>query len=122
MKEQRDGVEIDLTPEDITLGSQYSRKLVLQSTNPHYNGKTVEYRALTGKEFSKVMRKVGLSREQDPAESYEFLIAIGEIGIKNQSIASKFGDLDNDVITQLGNAILGITNVSDKDVDKFFQK
>ena len=115
----QDIVETELTIQDITMGTAYTKNIVLESGNPTYNGKTLRYRALSASEFANAMEKSGISSEQDPASSFRFLIEACKLGIVTPGVGKQAGNLDKDVIAQIGGAILGASNVSEKTVEDF---
>ena len=114
-----ENIEIELTVQDITMGTAYNKSIVLESGNPTYNGKTLRYRALSASEFANAMEKSGITAEQDPASSFRFLIEACKLGIVTPGVAKQAGNLDKDVIAQIGGAILGASNVSEKKVEDF---
>lgn len=118
----KDKPEIELTIDDITKGSEYVRSIVIESKNPHYDGKTIKYRSLTGEEMADAMTKAKMGRSQDPADSIKLMIEIGKTGVVSPGIGKAFGKLPNDVITSVGSAILGVSQPSEKDVEKIFQE
>ena len=111
--------EIEIAPEDITEGAKYTRKVKVQSANPFYNGKTFIIRSLKAGEFGRAMKKAGLSRDQDPAESFDFMLETCRLGIVNKAIADQVNVIDEDVILQVGSAIMAVTNPSERMVEDF---
>jgi hypothetical protein len=112
-------VEIEMTVQDILEGSAFKRSIKIKSSNPNYDNKTIFYRALTGEEFAKAMEKSGLSKDQDPSDSFRFLIEVCKIGIVTTGIGAKAGSLDTDIISTIGAAVLGVSDIKEKAVEKF---
>lgn len=115
-------VEILLTVDDITHGTAFTRKLVLKSSNPHYDGKTVEYRALSAAEMARVMRDSKMGGGADPSKNFEFMIEACKTGITTAGVGAKADKLDTDIITQIGGAILGVSQPSEAEVEAVFQE
>jgi hypothetical protein len=111
--------EIEIAPEDITEGAKHTRKVKVKSSNPFYDSKTFIIRSLKAGEFSRAMKKVGLSRDQDPAESFDFMLEACRLGIVNKAVADQVNLIDEDVILQVGSAILAVTNPSERSVENF---
>lgn len=108
------------TIDDITQGDKLTRKIVIQSENPSYNEKTIEYRALNGDEFRNAMRKAGLTADQNAADSFEFMMAASEIGVLNPGVGKKIREIrDIKVITQIGEAIFSVSKPDEKKVSSF---
>jgi hypothetical protein len=114
-----ESVEIELTVQDITMGTAFTKSIVLDSSNPVYNGKTLKYRALSASEFATAMEKSGYTSEQNPAVSFRFLIEACKLGIVSPGVGKQAGSLDKEVIAQVGGAILGASDVSSKKVESF---
>lgn len=106
--------EIEITVQDITEGTNFTRAIKIKSDNPNYDGKTIRYRALTGEEFASAMEKSGLSQDQNPSDSFKFLIEVGKIGVTTPGIGKIFGKLDKEIITEVGSAILGVSQIDEK--------
>ena len=119
---KKSDVEILLTVDDITHGTAFTRKLVLKSSNPHYDGKTIEYRALSASEMAKAMRDAKMGAGADPAKNFEFMIEACKIGIATAGVGAKADKLDTEVITQIGGAILGVSQPSEAEVEAVFQE
>ena len=111
--------EIEITPEDITEGAKHTRKVKVQSSNPFYDGKTFVIRSLKAGEFGRAMKKAGLSRDQDPVESYDLMLEACRLGIVNKAIADQVNIIDEDVILQIGSAIMAVTNPPERMVENF---
>jgi hypothetical protein len=114
--------EIEITLADLTQGKDYIRKIVVKSENPNYDGKTFSYRALTGEEWVVAMRNAGLSGNQDPAESFQFIIEVGKLGVTTPGIGKVFGKFPKEVIEQVGSAIANISKPQEKAVESFPEK
>lgn len=119
---KRSDVEIELTIEDITKGSNYTRNIVIESDNPHYDGKTIKYRTLTGEEMAQAMKASKTGRGTDPADSIAFMIEVGKIGVVTPGIGKVFGQLPNEIILTVGGAILNVSQPSEADVEAVFQE
>lgn len=117
---QNDMAEIELSIQDLTLGKDFTRSIVIKSENPNYDNKTIKYRALTATEFTIAMEKAGLGKEQDPSSSFKFLIRACEMGIVTPGIGPKAGTLDKDIITEVGGKILGVSQSNEAKVAKTF--
>jgi hypothetical protein len=111
--------EIELTLQDITEGSNFIRSVVLRSSNPNYNGKTIKYHSLDGDRFALAMENAGLTGNQDPSESFRFLMEICKLGIVNKEVARMFAKADQDVIQQVGKLILGVSKLDEKQTENF---
>lgn len=112
--------EIMLTVDDITQGDKLTRKIILKSGNPNFDGKTVEYRALNGNEFRNAMRKAGLTADQTAADSFDFMLEASKTGICNPGVGDKIRELrDVDVIKQIGDAIFAVSKPDEKQVSSF---
>lgn len=116
----KDLPEIMFTVDDITQGDKLTRKLILKSGNKNFDGKTVEYRPLNGDEFRNAMRKAGLSATQSAAESFDFMMEAAKVGICNPGVGGKIREVrDVDVIRQIGEAVLAVSQPDEKQVASF---
>lgn len=111
--------EVEITLADLGEGKDYIRSIIVKSDIPSYNNKTFKYRALTGLEWVKAMRNTNLSRDQDPAESFQFIIEIGKMGITSPGVGKVFGEFPKDVIEQVSGAIAKISKPEEKAVESF---
>ena len=119
---KKSDVEILLTVDDITHGTAFTKKIVLKSSNPHYDGKTIEYRALSAAEMAHAMRDSKMGSGADPSKNFEFMIEACKIGITTAGIGPKADQLDTDIITQIGGAILGVSQPTEAQVEAVFQE
>jgi hypothetical protein len=106
---KKSDVEIMLTVDDITHGTAFTKKIVLKSSNPHYDGKTIEYRALSSGEMARVIRDTKMGVGSDNGKNFEFLIEACKVGIVTPGVGDKADKLDTEIITQIGGAILGVS-------------
>ncbi len=114
--------EIPLTLEDITAGTKFERTVVLKSVNDAYNGKAVKVRSLTGRVFRELMHKFHI-KDNDPTVSFDMSMEACRRGIVDKAIASRVDDLDEEVISQLGMAIIVASQPKDeKKVEELFQE
>lgn len=109
--------EIELQLGDITEGSKYTRKVILHSDNPNYDGKTVIVRNLKSKEFNKIT--VDMPIEMSLSEVLQMSLEACRIGIVNKDVARMVDDFPPDIIDQIGGAILGSTKPKEQPVKDF---
>lgn len=114
-----DKLPTELTVEDITLGMANERTVIIESANPLYNGKAVRVRTLRGSEFRAITQKVRLAGREDLAGSYAMAMETCKTAILSPGIADRLVDLDQDVIMQIGQEILGASEPKDEVVEDF---
>jgi hypothetical protein len=110
---------VELSVEDITLGMANERTVTIESTNPLYNGKAVRVRALRGSEFRAITQRARLAGREDLAGSYAMAMEACKIAILSPGIADKLADMDQDVLTQIGQEILGASEPKEAEVETF---
>lgn len=109
----------ELSAEDITLGMANERTVIIESTNPLYHGKAVRVRTLRGSEFRAITQKIRLAGREDLAGSYAMAFEACKTAILSPGIADRLADLDNDVLMQIGQEILGASEPKDEAVEDF---
>ena len=109
----------ELTAEDITLGMTNERTVIIESANPKYTGKTVRVRTLRGSEFRSITQRVKLAGKEDLTGSFAMAFEACKIAIISPGVAAKLADLDHDVIMQLGQEILAVSEPKDEVVEDF---
>jgi hypothetical protein len=108
----------ELCVEDISLGMAVEKTVVLVSDNPIYNGKSIRVRALRGKEFRQLTARVKVS-QNDLASNFALALDACKIAILTPGIASMVDDMDNDIILQIGEAILSASEPKEDVVEDF---
>ena len=111
--------EMEMTAEDITLGMQNERTITLKSPNPQYNGKTVRIRSLRGREFREITRKVRINGSSDLAGGFAMAMEACKSGIKTPGLCGRLDDIDEDVILQIGQAIMTRSEPKEEEVEDF---
>ena len=109
--------EIELQSGDIIEGSKHTRKVILHSDNPNYDGKTVVVRNLKSKEFNKITENMPI--EMGLSEVLQMSLEACRIGIVNKDVAKMVDDFPPDIIDQIGGAILGSTKPKEQAVKDF---
>gem|GEM_PF-1518884 len=110
---------IELTEDDIGLGMQRERIIILESQNPQYKGKAVRVRALRGREFRTITQGVQLRGKEDINGAFRMALEACKVGILTPGIAKRLDDLDHDVIEQIGNEILAASEPKEEAVEDF---
>ena len=95
-----------LSVEELTAGINFERTVVLDSANDIYHGKSVKVRSLRGSEFKKLLHKHNISENSDAAVSFDMALDACGLAIVDKALAAKAGDLDQEVILQIGEAII----------------
>jgi hypothetical protein len=108
----------ELCIEDIELGMAVEKTVELKSDNPIYNGKSVRVRALRGKEFRQISQRSKVI-SGDIASNFILALEACKVAIITPGIASKIDDVDNDIILQLGEAILAVSGANEEEIEDF---
>ena len=117
--EKKYSTPIELSEDDIGLGMQQERTIVLESQNPQYAGKAVRVRALRGREFRTITQTVQLRGKEDLNGAFRMAFEACKIGILTPGITKRLDDLDHDVIEQVGNEILAASEPQEGAVEDF---
>lgn len=110
---------IELSEDDIGLGMQQERTIILESQNPQYKGKAVRVRTLRGREFRQVTHNVQLRGKEDINGAFRMAFEACKLGILTPGITKRLDDLDHDVIEQIGNEILAASEPQEEAVEDF---
>lgn len=110
---------VELTEEDISLGMQHERIVVLESQNPLYKGKAVRVRALRGREFRQITQGVQIRGKEDINGAFRMAFEACKLGILTPGISKHLDDLDHDIIEQIGNEILAASEPREDAVEDF---
>lgn len=112
-------VEQEMTAEDITLGMLNERTVTLRSPNPQYNGKMVRIRSLRGGEFRRITTKVRIVGSNDLAGGFAMAMEACKSGIVTAGISDRLDDMDEDIILQIGQAIMTGSEPREEEVEDF---
>jgi len=108
----------ELTVEDLVAGIGLEREVILKSTNPIFNNKSVRIRSLKAKEFRQITQKASV-KPNDLASNFEWCMEACRIGILTPGIAERVGDLDHDIILQIGGQIIAGSIADEKKIENF---
>ena len=109
---------IEISVEDITLGMKNERTVIIESSNPAYDGKAVRVRTLRGREFRSITNKVHVGSD-DLAGSFALALEACKLGIVSPGIAKLVDDLDHDIILQIGQDIIATSEPQEDGVERF---
>jgi hypothetical protein len=109
---------IEISVEDITLGMKNERTVIIESPNQAYNGKAIRIRTLRGREFRSITNKVHVGPD-DLAGSFALALEACKLGIVTPGIAKIVEDLDHDVILQVGQEIIAVSEPKEEQVEDF---
>jgi hypothetical protein len=114
-----DKTPLELTAEDITLGMANERTVIIESANSLYDGKAVRVRSLRGSEFRAITQRIHLAGKEDLTGSYAMAFEACKLAILSPGVAGKLGDLDHDIILQIGQEILAASEPKENEVEDF---
>lgn len=109
----------EITDEDIRMGSDYDWPILLKSANSRYEGKVIRIRSLTGNEYRGIVKKVRATID-DFADSFSLSFEACAIAITTPGLSKKVSDLDQEVVKQVGEAILKASIPDENQVEDFF--
>ena len=107
---------MEISDEDITAGIKAERIVIIKSKNPNYNGKAVRIRALRAQEFKSLTARVAV-RKDNLGDAYALSYAVCEAGVLTPIFKARLAELDEDIVSQVGQEILSTETASPKEVE-----
>ncbi|MHB8123466.1 MAG: hypothetical protein ACYDG4_15085 [Desulfuromonadaceae bacterium] len=121
---QNNSTPMELSAEDIKAGINKEITVILKSNNEAYDGKAVRVRPLRASEFRSLSQRVKIGNDADLGDLYAFNYMACSVkatkttpgAILTLGIVENLDSMDADIINQLGDAIISISQPAEEKI------